>query len=96
MYVYILESIKTGRYYIGYSQNVLERLKRHNSGLVPATKNFCPYKLAVQQKFESDEKARRAEYRLKKLKRKDYIRKVIESGKVTLRAISSSGRATDS
>ena len=29
-YVYVLKSLKAGRYYIGQSEDVTERLRRHN------------------------------------------------------------------
>ncbi|WP_083852701.1 GIY-YIG nuclease family protein [Pedobacter arcticus] len=38
-FAYILQSEKSGRFYIGHTQDLIERLKRHNSGMVKATKN---------------------------------------------------------
>lgn len=95
-YVYILESLTSGKYYIGSTENVEARLKKHNSRQVFSTKPYVPYKLAFKQKFENISEARRIEVKLKRLKRKDYIRKIIENRKIELRAISSFGRATDS
>ena len=95
-YVYILESEKTGRYYIGCSHDVEERLKKHNMGMVEATRKFRPFQLKLKQEFQNLTEARQIEVRLKKLKRKDYIRKAIENQNIQFWATSSSGRATDS
>ncbi|WP_367119222.1 GIY-YIG nuclease family protein, partial [uncultured Mucilaginibacter sp.] len=35
-YTYILQSTKSGRYYIGHTSNIEERLERHNTGKVTA------------------------------------------------------------
>jgi putative endonuclease len=37
-YVYILKSLKDGRYYIGSTSDVMARLKFHNSGLQRSTR----------------------------------------------------------
>jgi putative endonuclease len=59
-YVYILLSEKDGRTYVGYTQNLEERLERHNSGRVTATKNRRPLNFFYTEKFEtmSEAKAR--------------------------------------
>ncbi len=92
-YVYILESEKSGRYYIGSSDNVEKRLSRHNAGLVEATRRYGSFKLKFKQKFRDEAEARQIEAKLKRLKRKDYIKKIIESQTIRFRATSSSGRA---
>ena len=92
-YVYILESEKTGRYYIGCSDDIEERLKKHNMGMVEATKKFRPFQLKLKQEFQNLTEARAVEARLKKLKRKDYIKKAIKNQNIRFRAISSAGRA---
>lgn len=43
-YVYILRC-KDERFYIGCTDNLKERITRHNKGNVPATKNRLPVKL---------------------------------------------------
>ena len=90
-FVYILKSQKTGRYYIGSSSNVQQRLQKHNAGLVPATKNFIPYKLMFFRKYSDMAEARGVEARVKRLKRRDYIEKIIRNKEIKFRAISSSG-----
>jgi len=41
-YVYVLQSYKDKNFYTGYADNLLKRLKRHNKGLVVATKARKP------------------------------------------------------
>lgn len=52
-YVYILQSLKDSRTYIGYTHNLEERLKIHNFGRVKATRYRCPFKLLYYEKRDS-------------------------------------------
>jgi predicted GIY-YIG superfamily endonuclease len=79
-YVYILKSLKTKEYYIGSSGDPQKRPMEHTSGKVFATKYKIPYVLAFSQLFESNESARKAEAKLKKWKRRDFIDKIISDG----------------
>ena len=75
--VYILQSDKNGRYYIGSTNNIKERLGIHNSGRVKSTVNLRPFVLKVFIVCLNSTEAKRAEYRLKKYKRRDILEKVI-------------------
>ena len=49
--VYLLESIKARRWYIGFTPaDVLKRLAKHNNGEVTSTRSFRPWRLIY---FES-------------------------------------------
>lgn len=50
-YVYILQSQKDKSLYIGYTSNLKNRFKQHNSGESRATKPFLPYKLIFYEAF---------------------------------------------
>ena len=50
-YTYILKSLKSGRYYIGYTANLNKRLNEHNSGRVMTTKREYPWILFYYEKF---------------------------------------------
>lgn len=42
-YVYMLQSIACPeRYYVGFTENLADRLKAHNGGSVPHTSKFLP------------------------------------------------------
>jgi len=50
-YIYILKSKKDGRTCVGYTNNLEERLKKHNSGQVKSTKYRQPLKLLFSEEF---------------------------------------------
>lgn len=55
-YIYILQ-LKDKSYYHGYSNDLKQRLRAHQQGVVPSTKNFRPVKLVFYAAFESQKKA---------------------------------------
>lgn len=75
-YVYILRSQKDGKYYIGQTENILTRLKTHNSGRVPSTKHRTPFHLVGFKTFNTRNESRWYETELKKSasKRKSLIK----------------------
>ena len=77
--VYILQSLKNTRYYIGSTDNISKRIEEHNQGKVKATRYIMPLKLKAFLPCVTITKARQAECRLKRYKRKDIIGHVIES-----------------
>ena len=57
-YVYFLRSLKnSSKTYIGYTNNLKQRLETHNSGGSIYTKNNRPWKLVTFVAFDSEEKA---------------------------------------
>jgi len=76
--VYILQSQKNNRYYIGSTDNIHRRIYEHNMGKVASTKNIRPWIVKVFIESNSLTEARSNEYRLKKYKRKDILDKVIQ------------------
>ncbi|MBI5150246.1 MAG: GIY-YIG nuclease family protein [Candidatus Omnitrophica bacterium] len=83
-YVYILQSAKNGRYYIGSTENIATRLYAHNSGGVQATRNLLPVKIVFKQEHLDYTVAHKIEKKLKKLKRRDYIEKIIKEGNIRI------------
>lgn len=64
-YVYILESLKDGKKYNGYTENLRSRFEQHNSGEVQSTKNRRPLKLIYFEGCINQEYAIRREKYLK-------------------------------
>ena len=57
-YVYILIDTETEmHHYVGFTQNLSERLAKHNAGEVPHTSKFKPWKVETAIAFSSKEKA---------------------------------------
>jgi putative endonuclease len=76
-YTYILKSIKSGRYYIGHTSDIEERLERHNTGKVTATKNKGPWLVIYFETCESKAEANSRELYIKSMKSRIYIEKLI-------------------
>ena len=65
-YVYILYSEKLHRYYAGSTNNVEDRLRRHNSGQGKYTKKGVPWKLVKVYRKSTRPEAVKLEMRIKK------------------------------
>lgn len=78
-YVYVLQSLKDGKFYTGTTNNLLERVKRHNKGLENATKYRRPLKLIYYEACLSRKDAYRREIYLKTAWGKRYIKNRIKS-----------------
>jgi len=64
--VYILYSKKRLRYYVGQTQNIEERLTRHNNGFVPSTKSGKPWELVKVISVRDRTEALKLEKKIKK------------------------------
>ena len=65
-YVYIIKSKKDKSIYIGYTEDLIKRMKEHNSGKSIYTRNKYPYELIY---YESYKHKTDAKYRENNLKR---------------------------
>jgi predicted GIY-YIG superfamily endonuclease len=68
-FVYILRCAD-GTYYTGYTGNLLQRYKQHQSGAIPRsyTKSRRPVELVWAGEFETKEEARANEKKVKRMK----------------------------
>ncbi len=67
-YVYILRSLKDGKYYIGSTSDIDARLRYHNAGLQRSTKNRIPFEIVYHETFESKTIALNREKQIKSYK----------------------------
>ncbi len=67
-YVYILNSEKYNRYYVGCSSNWKRRLFEHNNGKVRSTKAYVPWFVIHQEEFSSKSEAFEREKQIKSYK----------------------------
>ena len=74
-FVYILKN-ELGRYYVGSTSNLERRLHQHKSGTTHSTKRMGSMELVFSQEYETIKLARQIEFKLKRLKRKDFIEKI--------------------
>lgn len=78
-FVYILQSDKHGRYYIGCSHNPDKRLIAHNQGFATYTSKGIPWKLKYTEEYTSKTDALKREQQIKKMKSRRYIMDLIEN-----------------
>ena len=81
-YVYILESLKDGTYYIGSTNNLKDRINRHNQGRVKYTKPKRPWKLVYSEEHPDRSRAANREYAIKNHKRRAFIETPIKGFQV--------------
>ncbi|MFH1321316.1 MAG: GIY-YIG nuclease family protein [Bacteroidota bacterium] len=75
---YIIQSEKTGTLYIGQTQNLPKRIKKHNSNLVKSTKGKGPWRVIFSVTFETRSEAVKLERKLKSFKKREYLFKWIK------------------
>ena len=83
-FVYILKD-KNEKFYVGSTNDLERRMRQHRAGHTQTTRNMKISVLVFSQKFDSLEQARKIETRIKKLKRKDYIEKIIKDGYIKIK-----------
>ena len=79
-YFYVLQSESSGRYYVGHTQNLEERLKRHHRGRSQFTKSRGPFKIVYIEKYGSRSEAAKREAEIKAKKSRPYIQQLISEG----------------
>jgi putative endonuclease len=78
--VYILQSLKTKKYYIGQTDSLARRIHQHNSGYSKSTKHGIPWEMVYHQEFDSRAEAVQFEIKLKKMKSSKYLLDLISGG----------------
>ena len=56
-WVYALQSLKDGRYYVGNTQDIEDRVRRRNAGDYRYTKGHRPWKLVYRERVKSRSEA---------------------------------------
>ena len=77
-YVYILQSINNPRWiYVGYTEDLKERVKEHNSGGSKATVHYKPFTLIHFEAYRNKKDAKRREMYLKTTKGKTTLKTML-------------------
>ena len=76
-FVYILQSSQDKSYYVGHTQDLKVRLKRHNNGRVRSTKSRLPWRLIYQEEYKTKQKAYRRELQVKRYKGGQAFKKLL-------------------
>jgi len=80
-YVYIIQSELDGSYYVGSTQDLDERLQRHNQGRSKYTKPKRPWELVYKEELPDRPSAVRRENYLKSQKSKQLIESLIRTSR---------------
>jgi putative endonuclease len=76
-FVYILEAKENKRFYIGQTENLEERVKRHNKGYNLSTRAYIPWDLKWWKDFETRSEAIKIERKLKGIKKREGLEKFV-------------------
>jgi len=76
-YIYIMRSTSVKQYYIGSTNDVKQRLERHNKGKVPSTRRYCPWNLVYTEEFLTRAEALKRESEIKGWKSPAYMKKTL-------------------
>lgn len=77
-YIYLLQSQRNQNFYIGYTSNLIKRVKQHNNGENLATRPYRPYKLIFYEAFLNRVDAKNREEYLKSGYGRRTIKKILK------------------
>lgn len=78
-YVYILESLKDQKLYVGYTNNLKRRFKEHNNGKIAVTRDREPFKLIYYEAYLNQQDATSKEKYLKTGWGRTHLKKVLKN-----------------
>ena len=78
-FVYILQSLSTGKYYIGSTNNILRRFHQHQLGYTKSTHNRGPWWMPYYEIHQTRSEAIRRELEFKRKKSIESIRRIISN-----------------
>ncbi len=76
-FVYILESKGIQRFYIGQTENLEERVNRHNKGYNLSTRPYIPWVLKWWIECETRSEAFKIERKLKGIKKRERLERFV-------------------
>lgn len=76
-YTYILKSLKDNGYYIGYTSNLEERIKKHNAGETKSLKCRRPLELVYLEEYDMRQDAYKCERQIKRYKGGEAFKKLV-------------------
>ncbi len=80
-FAYILRSLKTDKYYVGNTSDLVRRLHEHNEGKTYSTRTGIPWELVYHEEFTSRRDAVARELEIKSQKSRTFIERLISKRK---------------
>jgi putative endonuclease len=77
-FVYILESEATRKHYVGFCEDLVQRVGQHNAGITKSTKNRGPWKLVRHESYVSRSEAMKRERFLKSGQGREQLKGLLE------------------
>ena len=77
-YTYVIKSLFLNIFYIGQTNNLTDRINRHNQNRNKYTKGKGPWELIFSKSFETRSEAVQLEIKLKSFRNKAFLEKWIE------------------
>jgi len=74
--VYVLKSNIVSKSYVGVTDNIVRRLKEHNSGKHFYTRRYLPWKIVHEEKFDNFVDARLREKFLKSTAGRRFLKRI--------------------
>jgi putative endonuclease len=75
--VYILQSIRDRKRYIGYTKDFERRLKEHNSGKTESTRRRRPFKVMYTETYSTKEEAKKREQFFKSGRGREELNRIL-------------------
>lgn len=80
--VYIIQSEKKSKYYIGHTSNIVDRLKHHNSGANKSTRYQAPWRIVHEEQYATKQEVWLCERQIKSYKGGSAFKKLLANGGV--------------
>jgi putative endonuclease len=80
-FLYILQSEKNKKYYIGITKDIETRLNQHNRGVGKSTRSNRPWCLVYTEEYQTRSEAAIREKEIKNQKSRTYIENLISSNR---------------
>ncbi len=81
VFLYILRSETTGRFYVGQTRDLQERLVYHNANYSRELKNRGPWKLVYSEEYASRSEAVCRERYIKRQKSRQFIERLVSASR---------------
>jgi len=78
--VYIIYSERINKYYIGFTSNIQDRLRKHNNHSKGFSYSGKPWVLVYSELFDTKKEAMAREVQIKKCKNRERIEQLISAG----------------
>ncbi len=79
-YTYIIYSKSVDKYYIGYTEDISQRIERHNAGWGKYSSRGIPWQLVYYEEFATKREAIKRENEIKSKKSRKYIEDLVKAG----------------